>query len=510
MKQFFVLTAVMLAIVGVTTIAMYGLEREQLRADINRNMAVSVDQTCRELDNQINTFYQSTYAIASNKIVYTALEDAASETDPQIVLRLTEDIESSIAPHVFVNDQIVGISVYDMHGKVYQISRRNYMQHANQLEDRPWYQTLRDGESLAVCVVDRTLYVARTIFDLTTVETVGYVEMRVDMEQLDILSKHLINEFSRFDIVDGAGNILLSSAEKPMESIQPQGESGHETFRGYDVFYQTLSRCDWVLVSYQKIQSGAFRSPAVLWFIIFILLGCVIVFLYGQINRTERDMVDAKLDNLRTQINPHFLYNTMEMMDFLSLTEGNLELSSIIQALSDIFRYALCTDSLATVGEEVRNVQNYLTIISKRYPGKFTFQNDLPAACYEELLPRLSLQPIVENALTHGILKNTGTGRIVLSAELGKHLCLLVTDDGAGMSPERRKEVRDGLKNGKYQSSSGSIGLRNVNSRIKYCFGNAYGIELMEKDGPGTTVCIRLPFNGKNEQETEEVSNDNL
>ncbi|MFR9151384.1 MAG: sensor histidine kinase [Hungatella sp.] len=221
-------------------------------------------------------------------------------------------------------------------------------------------------------------------------------------------------------------------------------------------------------------------------------------------------MVDkqAKLSALQSQINPHFLYNTLECIRSEALLYDCDSIARMAKALASFFRYSISKkENIVTLREEFNNIENYFLIQSYRFDDKFSFEilaapEDREA--YSCLIPKLSLQPIVENAIFHGLETKPDKGKVTIRVEMTeKNVIIIVSDDGMGIGREELERMRDSLKNsrketdqeGKSPGERGNgIALTNVSQRIKLIFGEDYGLNLYSTKGIGTDVEIILPI----------------
>ncbi|NBD25190.1 sensor histidine kinase [Paenibacillus glycinis] len=207
---------------------------------------------------------------------------------------------------------------------------------------------------------------------------------------------------------------------------------------------------------------------------------------------------EAQLQALQAQINPHFLYNTLDTINWIAIGKGASDISQMIDSLAKYFRLSLNKGkTIVSVEDELRLAQVYLEIQQSRFPNTFAFELDCEPGVEAYAMPKLILQPIVENALLHGIRKAKGKpGVIRISArEEQGDLLFAVSDNGIGMDEglvrqlltEAPSEARDdGAGNGS------SYGLYNVNERIKLYAGDHYGLSVVSELGAGTTVLVRL------------------
>jgi len=218
-------------------------------------------------------------------------------------------------------------------------------------------------------------------------------------------------------------------------------------------------------------------------------------------NEAELNRKEAELATLQAQINPHFLYNTLEIIRWKSMFQmgGENEVSDIVTTLSDYFQISLSQGRRTIpLAEELEHAQGYMKIMNYRYQDKIDYQCDVSSEAMAGLIPKITLQPIVENALYHGIKLKEGQGVIRISARLVNDLLILeISDNGVGMEGERLAALRDSLNDDgseRHKAGRGGYGLKNVSQRLKIQFGDAYGLEFDSIPNEGTTVRIRMPF----------------
>jgi len=215
---------------------------------------------------------------------------------------------------------------------------------------------------------------------------------------------------------------------------------------------------------------------------------------------------EAELDALQSQINPHFLYNTLECIRGQAVAEGANTISEIARALSEFFRYSMSrNEKLVFLTEELSNVKDYVKIQNYRFRDKYHLrfyfdEADLPLLKRCQL-PRLTLQPIIENSLLHGVRDSElETEYIDIKADLTEsRLLLRLTDYGVGIPQEKLHQINAELCNPQKQPensiprSRNGIALRNINQRIQLLFGPTYGLRVFSTPNMGCTVEIVLP-----------------
>ncbi|MCR5596038.1 MAG: sensor histidine kinase [Lachnospiraceae bacterium] len=218
--------------------------------------------------------------------------------------------------------------------------------------------------------------------------------------------------------------------------------------------------------------------------------------LLDQVTVEQIRLRHAELELLQAQINPHFLYNTLDTIVWLAETGDQDRVISMVGSLSKFFRTSLNQgkDNIS-IGEELEHARSYLEIQQVRYQDILSYEIDVPRGLYGYTIPKITIQPLVENALYHGIKNKRGMGHIRVTGEKHEdHFYITVTDDGIGMTKERLKQIRDRISDPEPDSKD-IFGLYNVNERIRLRAGDEYGIEVDSTYGEGTTVRIKLPNN---------------
>lgn len=215
--------------------------------------------------------------------------------------------------------------------------------------------------------------------------------------------------------------------------------------------------------------------------------------------------MEAELHALQNQINPHFLYNTLEVIRGRALVQNAQDIADMTEALATIFRYNINRPGdVATLQEEIDNVRNYMLIQNCRFGDRFRFETeieDVEDGILTHVLPVLTLQPLVENAIYHGINERINGGRIRLKAYLTQRdLLIIISDNGKGMDDVTLQEIHrklvgasEGLPVEKKTGRGTGIALTNVNQRIKFYFGKEYGLDVKSTLGIGTTITITIP-----------------
>ncbi len=219
--------------------------------------------------------------------------------------------------------------------------------------------------------------------------------------------------------------------------------------------------------------------------------------------RQQKDLGDARIRMMQAQLNPHFLYNTLDTLKWLGKINRVEEVSTISADLADILRLSISADSFVCLGDELALLDRYVEIQKIRFPDKFTYTADVPEELLDALVPKLMLQPLVENAVIHGF-EDGRPGRVEVSARAGDgEMTVTVMDDGVGMSQESRERFlrRDAPQKGR----PGHLGLYNVDAILRLHYGEGSGLRLIPSE-KGTVLQAALPLRFR-EQEGEEEEN---
>lgn len=219
-----------------------------------------------------------------------------------------------------------------------------------------------------------------------------------------------------------------------------------------------------------------------------------IAILVEDVKKEQKKLRVTELRLLQAQINPHFLYNTLDTIMWLAEGGDTKQVVLMVSALSDFFRTVLSEGKeMISIQEEEAHIRSYLVIQQFRYQDIMEYEIDIDPSIYNNLILKLTLQPLVENALYHGIKNKRGGGKIwVKGYQVEKIIILKVTDNGIGMDEEELRTLEMHVKEKKGRKS-GSFGLRNVNERIQITYGEEYGLSFESTKGKGTTVTVTLP-----------------
>ena len=214
--------------------------------------------------------------------------------------------------------------------------------------------------------------------------------------------------------------------------------------------------------------------------------------------KAAEDLRIAEFNSLQAQINPHFLYNTMDMINWMALQGQTEEISHAVQSLSRFYKLTLSRKKgISTIARELEHVTIYVQLQNMRYHDSIELITDIPDELSEYQIPKLTLQPVVENSILHGILeKESKSGTIVITGWMeNEDIVLLISDDGVGIPPEILSTILSGKGNS--QSGGTNIAVYNTHRRLQILYGKDYGLTYSSNPGEGTEVEIRFPAHRK-------------
>jgi len=202
----------------------------------------------------------------------------------------------------------------------------------------------------------------------------------------------------------------------------------------------------------------------------------------------EKKIIDLEAKNMSLAVNPHFLFNTLNCIARIAYFENSHTTEELIYCLSDLLRYNLKQDNqLHTIGAEINNIEKYLYIQKIRFKNRLEYEIDVPEKLRSYKIPNMVIQPIVENALIHGIAQKRDGGKISIYAEeYNNEIFISIVDDGNGF-PE------DVLLKLQQPENKSGLGFRNTDNRLKQYYGKQYGLKIVKSDYSGSTVTITIP-----------------
>lgn len=219
--------------------------------------------------------------------------------------------------------------------------------------------------------------------------------------------------------------------------------------------------------------------------------------LQENINR-ELLMKNSEIKALQNQINAHFIYNVLESIKMMAEIDEKYEISDAVTSLGKLLRYGMrWTTKNVTVGEEIDYIRHYLELANLRFDYDVHLSLNIPDWAFKQQIPKISIQPIVENAIYHGIEDMAEDASIYIKVNQdGRDMVIEITDSGVGMTTEDLENIQKKIT-GELEAGGGTgngIGLKNVQDRIQITFGEQYGIQILSKEACFTKVSVRLPI----------------
>ncbi|MGB2873147.1 sensor histidine kinase, partial [Psychrobacillus psychrotolerans] len=198
---------------------------------------------------------------------------------------------------------------------------------------------------------------------------------------------------------------------------------------------------------------------------------------------------------LKSQVNPHFLANALESIQMKAVINKQRDIAEMIGLLGQLFRITIQSGKeTITLEEELTHIRLYIQVQQMRFGDKIQYIENLAPHSNSIHIVHFSLQPLVENAIIHGLEPMLGQGTLELSSTFsGKDLLIKIQDNGVGINPEQVQQLRDYLEESSNTLTEEHIGLKNVHEQIRYYFGNKYGITIDSVLGEGTTLTVRIP-----------------
>lgn len=280
--------------------------------------------------------------------------------------------------------------------------------------------------------------------------------------------------FSIFHSITSSVNHLA----KQMESIGKEGRHKRITFVQENEISKISMGINRMLDEIDALNQNIFRTQTSLY----------------EMELLKRE---AEFLALQNQINPHFLYNTLECIRDIALVYQANEISSIAISITKIFRYCIKAPNVVTISDEMVCIDHYINIIQIRYQNRFTIIKNIDPALMPLPMMKFLLQPIIENAIFHGLERKLGHGTLSITGKLlpDSIISFEIKDDGVGIKTEQLKKMQDALKNNLYIDNEAhtGIGLLNIHNRIKTMYGDRYGIQIESQEERGTCVSILFP-----------------
>ena len=346
-----------------------------------------------------------------------------------------------------------------------------------------------------------------------TIHPVGSIMIELDHSVLQTSFEFEQMDTSMFYICDDQWNILSSGNDenigKRFYDIY-QGEEYSELLTGadgerYGSIFQNSDAYNIITVAmYSKAQMERVLYQPLIYtgsiVLLSILVSLFICRLFLQISRQDRQRFDLELEVKKaqiaayeSQINPHFLYNSLQMIQMMGLIHDFDGIQEATSCLGEVLRYSLQEEREVPISAEIENMEYYFRLIKLKYRGSFEYQIDVRDEIRRCKMMKFILQPIVENAIKHGIEAVDRKGEVrLLAREFANEIVLIVRDNGRGMTEDEVRQLQQSLDQAEAEEN-GRIGLKNVSARIKLYYGEQYGLTIQSEYNVRTDVMIHIP-----------------
>lgn len=524
----------------------------------NTLLKTAHEQTVKNIENYLRDIEN----IAFSMCYSPSVQQYFKETDAAARIALFGDVQAVFSNISYGNNTIMGFSLYDKDGVFITANANTYQAiiFRDRLEDltgshyythypsNPYLGDTLTGYILTIPVigVEKGVLSKNTLGAVTLTVGMGYIEQQMRSGSL--------YRGSAMTLIGETGKTVLKSGDEPSAQALPVtdesaiGQTGWKLITSYDpgILPDDMQRLWWVTVAVGVLiiltiatflivifkrmlapvegisrfmrgvsktkQSTVYRPREETYEELTAMTDAMNQMLSSLDEKTaalidqEKKYYHAMLETnrleilaYRSQINPHFLYNTLDCISGIAFRYNAPEIVEISEALSGMFRYAVKGEDFVTVSEEIKHMQEYATIISYRFMGRIAIDIKATQEAQAAHIPRLMLQPVVENAVFHGLERKMGPGKIEVSVAIqDAHLHMRIADNGIGMDEKSVKAIMRGVKGAaEQQEETGGIGLWNIARRLDAFCGGQYDLTVRSAPGEGTTVTITLPLKAK-------------
>jgi two-component system sensor histidine kinase YesM len=418
---------------------------------------------------------------------------------------------------------------------------------SSQVSGQAWYERACKSQRTEWFFQDGELYAARRIWNAPLDLLLGTVCMKMDFRSIMDSLVAMQEDGNGAILTDADGAVLYAAdagAEKAPEDLRALVEGAGKSVRlggaKYFVTSQPVPGYGWSLYSYAPIDSFTSQRGRIIYIVTLIIGGCIVILLgltrvfsstmvkrlellsdrmsrigglekqniapvkikdevgilterfgelLGQVYKSELILKEEELKTLQAQISPHFLYNTLSLINCKAIESDNAEIGRIAGLISTFYRTCLNKgQSLICIGDEINNIKSYIDLQLIMHDGGFDVEYDIDERALAFKTVNFTLQPLVENAIIHGMDENENArGRLLIRAEMTAENEILFTieDNGIGMDGETLERI--------FSSEGEGYGIKNADQRIKLYFGEAYGIRLSSVLGEGTSATLLIP-----------------
>ena len=526
-----------------------------------RNAANDTLDTIRQTAGTFNFYYNDGTSIISD---LKEFKDSDSPPDTYEYFKMSQSFKRTCQNLLYSDQDIYGIYIFTPSGYIFDCTNdeNGTIQSSYDFQNADWYQDTLDldgalyvsGNAVHDCFTGgkQTIFFSQCLKDIYTHEVVGVLMLDCNSQMLDLSAVNTMPEVTLLTIDNTKTNDVLYTNynELPSDFVNTGNSIWHTDLNlsplrltmvmdytnlakefnitavliilicavcitGYIIFAYIISRYMVRPVEHLSHKMSSQSGHSLIQSTRYLNRTDEIGTLYNEYNAMVESLnaavkqdyqdklvlLDAQMKSLEARINSHFLFNTLEAINSIAELEDNESIATMSLALGNMFRYTLKTQSeLVTVQDELDHVNDYVTIQRIRFDNRFHLELDIPAEYLNNKVLKLILQPLVENALYHGLNYCT-TGDTINIRAYAENNCLMIDvyDNGQGMAIETLTKLQSSLMEEASFTELGhrnkqSIGLKNIHSRIELYYGKGYGLTVTSSQSEWTNVQIRLPI----------------
>ncbi|MEX1030180.1 MAG: sensor histidine kinase [Paenibacillaceae bacterium] len=550
LRQKLVITYVIVIILPTIVLGLYAYQRSKF--SLENQLLQSANNEVKQLTSEFSHRLQRQETLIKSIVFHPALIELMSNPDEELYLQsktMNDKIEPIIFNLIYMVGDMNEIMLYSDNR---QQDLGNFVSPSIVVKDKSWYKETKNSHSTMWWFEDDKLFATRNIYNTEFGTITGEIYVRFDFNKLfgDFISN--VNQENGIIVADKQNRIILSEqlGELGETQLKPLSkQSGSKISIGglsYLSVFQDIPQTDWklyYLISNNQYETSISKILSATGIIILFCMIClsIIIFLFsrtllkgierlnskmkmvengnldvvvtiqskdeiGQLTKRFASMLmrinqliaevyetkitqkSAELKALQAQINPHFLYNSLSLINSKALIIDSQEISDLVNQLSMYYRTTLNKgEQIISVQDEWTNIKAYIHIQLSMHNSRFDVEFDVDERVFEFQMIHLILQPIVENAIVHGIdQKREGRGKLILKASMDQEdIVFVVSDNGKGMEPDQVERM--------FKHESSGYGIKNVQERLQLLFGSQYGIFIYSTLGVGTSVYIRIP-----------------
>lgn len=525
----------MVTLLGMTAVCAVGLlayyyevSTRIIVPNAKRQIINTMNQAARNLDAKISAIESILYDTSTNARLQELLLTAEriEEDDELSFWSLSEKICEIVMMENTKQSAIRGFYIFDTKGRPYVVKSYQYDFNTQnirweELEEakgktvwgRPEYARLRYGRDQEMTVIP----LGKAVYSIATQRQLGYIVAYLDADYLQSVVEDLA--FGENDVIfltDKRGNTLpidMKNEAVNMPFLDGQIVSADYEGNRSRIAAWPLEEGIWKIcvITKDKASSPELIILRTTTIILLLCTGALTILISALLTRNISKLVlglvqdiydekllsqQAQLRMLQMQINPHFLYNTLDTINWLAQLHGAQDVAEVSRSLAYLMRFSLTEEELVPLEEEIDAAEHYMLIQKYRYGEQLKFLIEVDEDALYEKVPCHSILPLIENAVEHGLKNKPNHKQVEINGWLEDgNINIKIRDNGAGMTPEKIKEILQGMAGGPQDKDRKHvpIGLRNVDRRIRLRYGEEYALRIDSTLGEGTVIWLRIP-----------------